>query len=277
MHPKLFQINLPSWLANWLGANSITFYTYACCIVAGALLACVYIKKYCKKELGGFNVPNSFFYKAFVAGFVGGKLFFYLEQPLYYIKNPELMLNNFGGGFVCYGSVLFIIGYGIFFSRKNKINPLGFLDVLAIACSIPIALGRIGCFFGGCCYGKPTQHLFAVVFPHSNAVAVHPTQLYEASMMLVIIACCLLMNKYKTAAGQVFFLQISMYAFGRFWLEFLRGDFRGSLFNGCISHAQTIAICLLVISTSFFYKLYRNKNKLNTKLFSVGISPAEMN
>jgi phosphatidylglycerol---prolipoprotein diacylglyceryl transferase len=276
MHPTLFEIPLPSFIANWLGVGSIVFYTYACCIVAGALLACVYIKKYCKKELGGFNVPNSFFYKAFAAGFVGGKLLFYLEQPSYYINHPQLMLNNFGGGFVCYGSVLFIIAYGVFYSRKNKINPLGFLDILAIACSIPIALGRVGCFFGGCCYGKPTHSLFGVVFPNATPVAVHPTQLYEASMMLFIIACSLLMKKYKTNAGQVFFVNMGLYAVGRFCLEFLRGDFRGTLFNGFLSHAQTIALCLFIISVSFFYKLYRNKNKLNTNIFSKGITPAEL-
>jgi phosphatidylglycerol---prolipoprotein diacylglyceryl transferase len=255
MHPKLFEIPLPSFIANWLGVGSIIFYTYACCIVAGALLACVYIKKYCKLELHNFNVPNNFFYYAFIAGFVGGKLFYYLEQPMYYLNNPQLMLHNFGGGFVCYGSVLFIIAYAVFYSKKNKISSLGFLDVIAIACSIPIALGRVGCFFGGCCYGKPTTHFLGMVFPSTASVAVHPTQLYEASMMLLIIAASLLMKKYKTVAGQVFFVNIGLYAVGRFCLEFLRGDFRGTLFNGFISHAQTIAICLFIISVSFFYTL----------------------
>ncbi len=261
MHPILFNIPLPHFLAQWLGVQSIPVYSYAVCIVLGALLACEYIRRKAKTDLKSINIPNSFFYKAFVAGFVGGKLFFYLEQPLYYLKNTELMLHNFGGGFVCYGSVLFIIGYGIFYSRNNKINPPAFLDILAIACSIPIALGRIGCFFGGCCYGKPTQHFFGVFFPATNSIAVHPTQLYEASIMMLIIGSCLLMKKYKTHAGQVFFLQIGMYAFGRFFLEFLRGDFRGTFFNGIISHAQTIAICLLITSILFFYKFYKQSFK----------------
>jgi phosphatidylglycerol:prolipoprotein diacylglycerol transferase len=260
MHPKLFDIHLPSFLAKWLGVSNITFYTYAFCIVLGAVIACTYIKKHCKAELNNTQIPNTFFYYAFIAGFVGGKLFYYLEQPLYYINNPKLLLNNFSGGFVCYGSVLFIIGYAIFYSRKNKINTYGFLDVLAIACSIPIGLGRIGCFFGGCCYGKPTHHFLGVIFPATTPAAVHPTQLYEASMMLVIIACSLSMKKYKTKAGQVFFLNISLYAIGRFFLEFLRGDFRGSLFNGFISHAQTTAIALLIISIIFFYKLKKQQS-----------------
>ena len=266
MHPTLFKLPLPSFIANWLSVNSIAFHTYACCIVAGALLACVYIKKYCKIELHNFNVPNSFFYFAFIAGFVGGKLLFYLEQPLQYINNPQLLLNTFNGGFVCYGSVLFIIGYGIFYSKKNRLNSLAFLDILAIACSIPIIFGRIGCFFGGCCYGKATTHFFGIIFPHTSPITVHPTQLYEASMMLVILACCLVMNKNKTQAGQVFFLNIGLYAVGRFCLEFLRGDFRGTLFNGFISHAQTIAICILIVSIGFIYKLNKQSfTKLKTQ------------
>lgn len=255
MHPKLFELQLPSFFAQWLGVGTITLYTYACCIVLGALASCIYIKKNCKIEFFNFNVPNSFFYCAFAAGFVGGKIFYYLERPSYYLANPQLLLHNFGGGFVCYGSILFIVAYAIYFSRKKRINTYIFLDILAIACSIPIALGRIGCFFGGCCYGKPTHSFLGLVFPHTTPTAVHPTQLYEASMMMVIIVLSLLMKKYKPQAGQVFFFNITLYAVGRFCLEFLRGDFRGTFFNGLVSHAQIIALCILIISTIFFYKL----------------------
>ena len=264
MHPKLFDIRLPGFLAGWLGTNTISFYTYACCIVLGAVIACIYLKKYSKIELSK-NISNSFFYFCFIAGFVGGKLFFYLERPMYYLSNPKLMLNNFGGGFVCYGSVLFVIGYAIFYTRKHVINTFGFLDILAVGCSIPMATGRIGCFFGGCCYGKPTQDFFAVVFPLSSPTAVHPTQLYESLIMLIIVALSLVMRKYKTVAGQVFYLNIGLYAIGRFFLEFLRGDLRGFFFNGFISHAQTIAIIILFISAFFLYKTIKQSSSIITK------------
>lgn len=264
MYPKLFEIRLPNFLANWLGVSSVIFYTYACCIVLGAIASCIYIKRFSKIELFNFNVPNSFFYCAFAAGFIGGKLFYYLERPGYYLAQPQLLLKNFGGGFVCYGSVLFIIAYAIYFSRKKCINSYTFLDILAVACSIPIAFGRIGCFFGGCCYGKPTHSFLGVVFPHTTPTPVHPTQLYEAGMMVVIICASLLMKKYKTQAGQVFFLNISLYAIGRFYLEFLRGDFRGAFFNGFLSHAQVIAICMLIISIIFFNKIQQQSLKVKT-------------
>lgn len=229
MHPKLFTIPLPEFLSRLLGVNSITVYTYAFCIVLGAVIACLYIKRRAKVELNGLDLPHSFFYRVFLAGFVGGKLFCYLERPAYYFDHPYLLLDIFSGGFVCYGSIIFIILFTVLYSHKQKIPAYGLLDIIAIAAVVPMALGRTGCFFAGCCYGKPTDSIFCVVFPDTAPIAVHPTQLYEALLLTVILICLLIMNRYKTMNGQVFLLNISLYAIGRFFLEFIRGDFRGSL------------------------------------------------
>jgi phosphatidylglycerol---prolipoprotein diacylglyceryl transferase len=255
MHPTLFNIPLPDFLARLLGLSNIPIYSYAVCIVLGAVLACIYIRRKAKTELNIENLPNSFFYKTFLAGFVGGKLFCYLETPSFYFHHPKAFLNVFSGGFVCYGSILFIVGYFIYYSRKNNFSALKLLDILAIAGLIPIILGRLGCFLGGCCYGKPTAGFWGVVFPATSPVMVHPTQFYDAMISTFILIGLLIFNKYKKIDGQVILLNLGAYAVGRFLLEFVRGDQRGFLFNGFISHAQTTAICLLIISIGFFYKL----------------------
>lgn len=255
MHPELFKIPLPYFLTKLLGVNSITIYTYAFCIVLGTVIGCVYIKRSAKKELNGLFVPYSFFYSMFLAGFIGGKLFYYLEKPAYYLQYPQLLLDNFSGGFVCYGSIICISLFTLLYSRKNNIAVFGLLDIMSIAAVIPMALGRVGCFFGGCCYGKPTDSFAGIVFPATTPHAVHPTQLYDAVLLGIILICLLLMNKHKRMQGQVFLLYIILYALQRFFLEFLRGDFRGSLFNGFISHAQTTAIAALIIGLTLTFKL----------------------
>ena len=114
MHPKLFTIQLPEFLSRLLVVNTITVYTYAFCIVLGAVVASLLIKRMCKATLNGLVLSNSFFYKIFLAGFIGGKLFCYLEAPAFYINNPAAALNIFSGGFVCYGSVIFIALFVLF-------------------------------------------------------------------------------------------------------------------------------------------------------------------
>jgi phosphatidylglycerol:prolipoprotein diacylglycerol transferase len=255
MHPRLFNIPLPEFLARLLGVHALTVYTYAFCIVLGAVLACLYIKRKTKIEFKHLVLPNSFFYKTFVAGFIGGKLFCYLERPVYYFDHPRLLLNIFSGGFVCYGSIICIILFAVHYCRKHAIPAFGFLDIIAIAGLIPMAIGRSGCFFAGCCYGKPTDSIFGVVFPDTAPIAVHPTQLYEALMLTAILIILLVANRYKNMQGQVFLLNISLYGIGRFFLEFIRGDFRGSLFNGFISHAQATAVAAIMIALFLLTKL----------------------
>ncbi len=268
MHPKLFNIPLPEFLSRLLGINSITVYTYAFCIVLATVISCMYIKRSAKKELKGWSVPYSFFYAMFLAGFIGGKLFYYLEKPAYYFQHPQLLLDNFSGGFVVYGSIIFIALFTVLYCVKNKISIYGLLDIMAIASILPMSLGRVGCFFGGCCYGKPTDGFLGVVFPATTPHAVHPTQLYDAAMLTIVLTCLLVANKRKKIEGQVFLLYIMLYAIERVLLELLRGDLRGTFFNGLISHAQAISIAAFITAFILFNKLKKQHQSINLKIAS---------
>lgn len=268
MHPKLFTIPLPEFLSRLLGVNSITVYSYAFCIVLATVISCLYIKSAAKKSLNNFAVPNSFFYAMFLAGFVGGKLFLFLERPGYYFSDPAQMLDIFSGGFVVYGSIICIALFTFLYCKKHSISVYGLLDIMAIASILPMALGRVGCFLGGCCYGKPTDSFLGVVFPATTPFAVHPTQLYDAVLLSLVLTCLFIMNKHKKIQGQVFLLYIILYATERFFLEFLRGDFRGTLFNGLISHAQVISILAISIAFILFNKLKKQYQPINLKIAS---------
>ena len=255
MHKELFRFNLPVFLSN---NNQVTVYTYAFVIALGCLIAAVYTKKSAKKELK-IDLPNSFFYMIFCAGFVGGKVLFFLEKPLFYYANPKLILSHFASGYVFYGSFIFCILAIGYYLKKKRIPVLPMLDILAITTLIVHGIGRLGCFFAGCCYGKPTDHLFGVVFPLSNNVSVHPTQLYEATILLLIMIFLLYLKKHKQFNGQIFILYLSLYAISRTIMELFRGDKRGFLIEGFLSHSQGIAILLLIISIFAYFKLTNNK------------------
>ena len=255
MHPQLFHFEFP------FSSHQFTLYTYAFCIVIGTLLAALYTKWSAKKELGIVQLPNTFFYIIFIAGFVGGKLFFYLERPLHFWSNPKLMLHNFSGGFVFYGSFITIIPIVIWYLKKHKIPVLPMLDILAITTIIAHSLGRVGCFNAGCCYGSPTNSSFGIVFPTSNHVAVHPTQLYEATTLVLLAISLLYIKKRQQFKGQIFILYIGMYAIFRAILELFRGDKRGFIIEGVLSHSQFIAI-LILLTAIFFYIKLKTKHKL---------------
>ncbi len=107
--------------------------------------------------------------------------------------------------------------------------------------------GRIGCFFGGCCYGKATDSCLGIVFPdnpaagiYHNGIKCYPTQLFEAfALLIILIAVCAIKNK--------IFCYLLFYSVCRFVIEFFRGDERGYI-SQFISPAQTISIVVFVFS-----------------------------
>lgn len=132
-----------------------------------------------------------------------------------------------------------------------RVPLLPTLNVCAPAWAAAHAMGRLGCFFAGCCYGKPCSLPWAVTYsdPTSAApigVPLHPTQLYEvAAMSLVVIALFVLQRDQRFQPRLVF-----IYAFGyaviRFVEDFFRGDVPANILD-CLTISQTISL-LIVIS-----------------------------
>lgn len=262
MHPELFNFYLP----DLLGGYNIVVYSYAFLIVLGTVIAIVYTKYNVKKTLGITALSNTFFYLVFIVGFLGGKLFYFLQDPLFYFENFRFLQDNFSGGFVFYGSFVCIIPFIIWYLKTHKIPILPVLDILAITTTIIHSIGRLGCFAAGCCYGSHTDSHFGIVFPTTHGASVHPTQLYESSMLILIMSLLLVIKNRKQFQGQVFLIYLILYAFGRGVLEFFRGDDRGFIIENILSHSQFIALCLIAIAMYFYYKFYKqlNINTLNT-------------
>jgi len=251
MHPELFHFDLFGYQQ--------TIYSYALLIVLGTITASLYTKWRAKKELGIADLSNNFFYLVFLAGFVGGKLFFYLEKPAYYFNNPKLMLDDFSGGFVFYGSFLFIVPVLVWYLKKHKIPVLPMLDILAFTTLIVHSIGRLGCFFGCCCYGKPTDSAVGLAFPRTHGVKVHPSQLYEITALILIALILLYIKRKQQFKGQLFVLYVIFYALIRSFLELFRGDKRGFIIDDVLSHSQFIALLLVSIAIVFYIRLKKAK------------------
>ena len=119
---------------------------------------------------------------------------------------------------------------------------------MAPAIALGQAVGRLGCFAAGCCYGKVTSLPWAVTFtdPEANritgvplAIPLHPSQLYLSAADLVLFGILLLIARKKSWDGQVFCWYLLLYAILRGLLEFTRGDPRGQIAG--VSTSQVIA------------------------------------
>lgn len=257
MHPILFEV------------GSITIYSYGFFIAIGAVAGLIYMARQGKKHFGvSYDQSNSLFIYIVAAAYIGGKAFFFFENPSYYIHHLGKLLS--GNGFVFFGSLLFSIPTMLWFFKRNKIPALPMLDVMAMVTCIVHGLGRIGCFMAGCCHGTPTGNLLSVVFTDPICQAkplntpLHPTQLYEAGFIFLLLSFLLWLKGRKKFYGQIFLLYLIFYAIGRSLLEILRGDEeRGFIIQNIISHSQFISL-IVISAASYFYVKLKGKGKLPT-------------
>jgi phosphatidylglycerol---prolipoprotein diacylglyceryl transferase len=252
MHPILFKF------------GSYTVYSYGFCIAIGAILGFYYMYREGKKRFGmTFDQSNNLFILLVLAAIVGGKIFLIFEKPAYYFSSPIKLFS--GSGFVFFGSLLLTIPVMLWYFKKIKVPVLGMLDVMAIVTCIVHGFGRIGCFMAGCCYGIPTDSFLGVMFTDPVCQAeplhtlLHPTQLYEAAYIFILMAFLLFMQSKKKFNGQIFLTYLMLYSIGRSVLELFRGDIeRGFIIKNILSNSQGIALIVITIACYFYVRLKRS-------------------
>lgn len=257
MYPELINI----------GGYSI--YSYGFCIMFGVFLGFLYLYWHRSKFIPNSDKISGLMLLCFVSVFVGGKVFFFLEKPGYYIENPSAFFENLGQGFVFYGSFLFTIPALIWWLRKNKYPLLYSFDFIGIAGALVHGFGKIGCFLAGCCHGKVCSPKWGVVFNHSKTVAdpsgvpLYPVQLWDSIMILSIVLIMIFYRSRKKFDGELFLIYTLLYAIGRFVTENYRGDdARGFLFNGAITHSQFIALLLIIAAGILYFLGWKSKRKV---------------
>ncbi len=160
-----------------------------------------------------------------------------------------------GGGLVFFGAVPGGLFAAFASARWLRLDALRLLDLSIPGLASGHALGRIGCFFGGCCYGAPSDAPWAVVYTHPLAPAVdlsvgrHPTQLYEASLLVVIAMVFAVIPPARPGDGSRAALYLASYCVLRLVTETFRGDaIRGLWLEGLVSTSQLVAMLGLVLA-----------------------------
>jgi phosphatidylglycerol:prolipoprotein diacylglycerol transferase len=200
-----------------------------------------------------------------VSAVVGSKLLTAFDYPGFYSGDWSLLWRetlNRGGVF--YGGLLLALATSSLYFWLNHLPGWKIADCVAPGLALAQGIARVGCLLAGCCWGIPTQLPFGVTFTSEQAhsitgvplgVKLHPTQLYEAALVLLAIPFLLRLLKHKSFDGEVVLTYILYYAVVRFFLEFLRGDPRGYYFNGLLSTSQLISLLIIPIAALLLVRL----------------------
>ncbi len=199
-----------------------------------------------------------------IGAFLGAKLLFIFTALPQIIAYQIPFINIIKGGFVFYGG-LFGGLLGLFiYTRQFKLPLLPYTDVYTVILPLGHAVGRIGCFFAGCCYGIPFAHghiYTETVGTTPLGIPLLPIQLIESGLLLLLFAVQLILLLRKTEKnGLLTHVYLFSYPILRFILEFFRGDAeRGVLL---LSTSQWISLLLLAVAILW---LVSNDKKAKTQ------------
>jgi len=193
-----------------------------------------------------------------LCGILGAKVLYIVLDWSWYVAHPRQIfsLDVLQAGGVFSGGLLAALIGAAWYMRRHRMPALATFDAFAPGLALGHAFGRVGCFSAGCCYGKPTNHFWGVVFTNPLAysisgtplnVRLQPTQLFESAIELVIFFILTWQFSRKKFDGQILGAYLMLYGVARYFLEFIRDDpGRGSVFGGIMSGTQLISICLVL-------------------------------
>jgi phosphatidylglycerol---prolipoprotein diacylglyceryl transferase len=187
---------------------------------------------------------------AFMAGsLIGARLLHVIyERPDIYLTDPMRIFEVWRGGFVFYGGAMTAALFCFVLLKIRREPFLPWADLFAPVLAFGYALGRIGCFLEGCCYGRQCDLPWAV---HG----LHPTQLYATFWEFAVLGFLLWLERRPGLhrKGFVFFVWMALHGLGRLLMEHFRDDFRGPEAMG-LSISTVLSLIIVAIGLAGCYK-----------------------
>lgn len=247
----------------------LTLSTYGLCMAMAMMVSFGVIFYRVRQERLDVNNLLIIFAFAFGFGLIGAKILYLFSSCDIRVVFQEMLLGDFsaliGGGLVFYGGLIAgafgaVLGFRVAGATKQMPRYVN-----AIVPCIPLghAIGRLGCFFAGCCYGAPYEGPFAVTFPAIGLThSVFPVQALEALLNVLLFVVLLIISIKKNKPFFTLSLYLVSYALLRFALEFLRGDeIRG--FASGLSTSQWISLALFLVGLALLRWTSNNKSALS--------------
>ena len=221
--------------------------TYGVILSSGALAALGLARRLAPRAGLDRDKLTDLLVYALLASFAGAKVALILGDFREFADHPvRFLVENLRSYGAFYGGFAGGVSVALLYMRRAGISFWRAADVAAVALPLAQGIGRWGCFFAGCCYGKPTTLPWGLVFPAVDLCAdgtrIHPWPLYESAADLLLFGVLLWLFARRAFIGQAFLVYVFGYAAARGILEFWRGDaVRGLYFGGTVSLSQLAA------------------------------------
>lgn len=195
-----------------------------------------------------------------LGGRIGYVFFYGFEQ---FLQNPLWLFQVWTGGMSFHGGFLGVAIAMIFWCKKYQKSWFETLDFVVPCVPTGLMFGRIGNFIGGELWGRPVQNMdypLAMIFPHVDNIARHPSQLYQALceglLLFIVLWWFSSKPRPRMAVSAVFLIG---YGVARFTVEFFREPDNGQLFIASLSKGQVLTIPMIIIGVILLMMAYQKK------------------
>ena len=240
-----------------LQLGPLTIHTYGFLIAIGFLTSLAVIRRLAERAKLDVERVLDLAFWILVVGFAGSRILFVITRLPDFIADPLAIFRVWEGGLVFLGGPIAAVPFVAWYTKKHKLPVWRTMDAMIPGLVIAHAFGRTGCLAAGCCYGKPTGGTWGIklyselVDKGLHGVPLHPTQLYEATALLILFAGLLWTFFRKHFDGQVILTYFMAYPVIRSLIEIYRGDLiRGFVIDGILSTSQFISILIFVAATA---------------------------
>ncbi len=240
-------------------------YSYGVMIAVGCIIT-YYLMLKNPKRAAIITEPDlmQLFSVSILVGIIGGRVL-HILATYDQLNSWFEICSLYEGGFSILGTIIALLLFIPWYLKSKGIPVLPLLDLVAIYAPLLQSISRLGCFFAGCCYGKPSSMLWAVQYTDSDTLAplhcwLHPTQLYSSITLFMIFLIIYFWGQYKLKKpGQLMCLYIGLTSFSRFMVDFWRNDREFLSFGyNLLSMHQLIALGLMV-GAGILYRAVFNK------------------
>jgi phosphatidylglycerol:prolipoprotein diacylglycerol transferase len=242
-----------------------SIYTYGAFIALGCIIFYYLALAHPKRaSIISESDAVSLFSWSILFGVIGARIL-YLISSYSTVSSLQEVIMITNGGFSLLGTVIALLIFIPYYLKKRHIPILPLLDLVSIYAPLLQAISRLGCFFAGCCYGRPSSVLWAIKYSDPDTLAplncwLHPTQLYSAFSLFIIFIVLYIGQSYIKKSGLLFCFYLILSNLSRFLIDFVRDD-REFLNNDytVLSIHQWIALLLIIGASIMYLVILRNK------------------
>lgn len=265
--------SIPTPSISSFSVGPLTIHFYALCIIAGIAIAIYLGDKRYRRAGGGENVVADVAIAAVPAGIIGGRLYHLITSPDAYFGSHGRPMDAFkiwNGGMGIWGAVA--LGTLVAWWQHERLRRRGrvgmlafasFADALAPGLLLAQAVGRLGNWFNGELFGRPTTLPWGLKIPlglrptgYEAYQTFHPTFLYEA-LWCVLVAVVLMLLESRFKPGQGFLFYIAAYCVGRLFVESMRIDTAHTIAGIRVNVWMSIIVALL--ASFLFWRVGRRR------------------